>query len=367
MPAVDPGVARDALGTTVIAAALRWWLDELAALRADGRDAWRMVATRALALEVDEHGDWTVVRETARGRTPLGTIAGELDDEALRRTTRRLIGQAKGYTVAVQLPAAAVLTRVVRLPAAALKDLGSILEFELARHTPFTAERAYYRHRVLGRATAAGTIEVELRVVPRDLVDGLLRRVATAGLAVDSITEIGMPARLRGRTSLMPAAARATTAWSRNTLILAGATAVALVAAIASPIVAAQVRTGTIEREIAALRPSADKMLAAREHEARESAAYDAVVDAKRAAPPTVEILAALTRALPDGSWLTSVQLAGRELIVDGYSPSAAALAKPIESLGPFGRVTYRAPITRDPQTRLEQFQFAITLAEPKP
>src|SRR5258706_12143005 len=31
MPAVDPGVPRDALGTTVIAAALRWWLDELAA------------------------------------------------------------------------------------------------------------------------------------------------------------------------------------------------------------------------------------------------------------------------------------------------------------------------------------------------
>src|SRR4051794_10039960 len=327
MPAVDPGVARDALGTTVIAAALRWWLDELAALRADGRDAWRMVATRALGLEVDERGDWTVVRETARGRTSLGTIAGELDDEALRRTTRRLVGQAKGYTVAVQLPAATVLTRTVRLPAAALKDLGSILEFELARHTPFTAERAYYRHRVLGRATAAGTIEVELRVVPRDLVDGLLRRLATAGLAVDSITEIGMPARLRGRTSLMPPAARATTAWTRNTLALAGATAFALVAAGPSPVLAAPGATGVIEGENAALRPTADKMLAARDRDARETASYDAVVAAKRAAPPTVEILAALTRALPDGSWLTGAQLAGRELIVDGYSPAAAALA----------------------------------------
>jgi general secretion pathway protein L len=367
MPAVDPGVARDALGTTVIAAALRWWLDELVALRADGRDAWRMVATRALSLEVDEHGDWTVVRETARGRTTLGTIAGGLDDEALRRTTRRLVGQAKGYTVAVQLPVATVLTRVIRLPAAALKDLASILEFELARHTPFTAARAYYRHRVLGRATAAGTIEVELRVVPRDLVDGLLRRLATAGLSVESITEIGMPARLRGRASLMPPAARAELRWNRSTLALAGATALALVAAIASPIVAAQVRLGGVEREIAALRPSADKLLAERARDARETASYDAVVAAKRAAPPTVEVLAALTRALPDGSWLTGAQLAGRELIVDGYSPAAAALAKPIESLGPFGRVTYRAPITRDPQTGLEQFQFAITLAERAP
>src|SRR4051794_32383216 len=108
MPSVDPGVARDALGSTVIAAALRWWLDELAALRADGREAWRMVATRALALEVDDQGGWTVTRETARGRSVLGTIAAErLDDEALRRTTRRLVGQAKGYAVAVELPAAA--------------------------------------------------------------------------------------------------------------------------------------------------------------------------------------------------------------------------------------------------------------------
>jgi general secretion pathway protein L len=368
MPPVDPGVGRDALGSTVIAAALRWWLDELTALRADAREAWRAVATRALALEVDQQGGWTVVRESARGRTVLGTIAADrLDEEALRRTVRRLVGQAKGYTVAVQLPTATVLTRTIRLPAAALKDLGPILEFELARHTPFTAARAYWRHRVIGRATAAGTIEVELRVVPRELVDGLLRQLDTAGLAVETITEIGMPARLRARTSLMPATARAVARWSRPTFVLAGAVAAALGAAIASPIVAAQVRLAGVEREIAALRPTADKQLAARERDARTTASYDSVVGAKRAATPSVEILAALTRALPDGSWLTGVQLTGRELIVEGYSPAAAGLARPLESAGPFGRVTYRAPIARDPQTGLEQFQFAITLAERTP
>jgi hypothetical protein len=42
-------------------------------------------------------------------------------------------------------------------------------------------------------------------------------------------------------------------------------------------------------------------------------------------------------------------------------------LARPLETIGPFARVGYRAPVTRDPRSGLEQFQFGITLAERAP
>ena len=367
MPSVDPGVARDALGTTVIANALRWWLDTLGELGGELLAALRFAAVPSLAIELGERG-WTVVRETGAERTVLGTIdVDRLDDDAVRRTLRRLLKRDRPEPAALLVPASAVLTRVIRLPAAAAADLASILDFEVARHTPFTAERAYYRHRIIGRGAPAGTIDVELTAVPRDLVDGALRRLAAAGLTADSVSALGTPPRERRQRSLMPAGLSPAFGRARTARILAAAAGAALAAAVLSPIAAAQLRLAMIESEIAAVQPAADRALDARERGLKASAALDAVLAAKRARAPVVEILLALTRALPDNSFLTSLQLSGRELDIEGYSPGAAALAKPLETGAALGRVGYRAPITRDPQSGLEQFRFGITLSERAP
>jgi len=367
MPSVEPGVARDALGSTVIANALRWWLDALRELAVELLAVSRLVSPAALAVELTDRG-WIVSRESGASRAVLGTIDAErLDDDALRRTLRRLLRRDGPELASLLLPASAVLTRAIRLPAAAASDLPSILDFEIARHTPFTADRAYYRHRVLGRAGPAGTIDVELWVAPRDLVDGALRRLAMAGLRIDSVTAAGTPPRERRQRSLMPIATGETRGRSRTRRGLTLAAVGALIAALVSPIAAAQLRLAALERALDAVRPAADRALADRERGLRASAALDQVMEAKRATPPVVETLLALTRALPDGSFLSSLQLAGRELVIEGHSPAAAALARPLETIGPFARVGYRAPITRDPQSGLEQFQFGITLAERAP
>jgi general secretion pathway protein L len=368
MPAVEPGTANDSLGTTPIAGALRWWLDELAALGADLAATVRIAASSTLAIELGATGGWTLVRESRAGRGLLGTIdADRLDDEAVRRTLRRLLGHDRPSAAAVLLPANAVLTRVIRLPVAAVTDLASIVEFEIARHTPFTAERAYYRHRVLGRPTTAGTIEVELRVAPRELIDLTVRRLAAVGVATTTVTAIDVPLRERARASLTPAEARSGRTWSAGNRARAAIAAASLAAALASPVAVAQLRLAAIAHDVGALRPTVERRLAVQEHDLRQRAALDAVVAAKRAAPATIELLAALTHALPDGSWLTSLQLGGRELVIDGYAPAAAALVRPLETAGPFAQVGYRAPITREAAGGLEHFQFDIRLKDRAP
>jgi general secretion pathway protein L len=367
MPPVDPGVARDALGSTVVANALRWWLDTLGELGGDLLAVARLAIAPSLAIELGERG-WTVIREAGAERSVLGTIdVDRLDDDAVRRTLRRLLKRDRAEPAALLLPAGAVLTRLIRLPAAAASDLASILDFEIARHTPFTAERAYYRHRIVGRGAPAGTIDVELTAVPRELVDGALRRLAASGLIADSVSAIGTPPRERRPRSLMPVGADPALSRTRASRIVAAAAGVALIAALVSPIAAAKLRLATLERAIATVQPAAERALAERDRSMKASAALDAVIAAKRARAPVVEILLALTRALPDSSFLTSLQLSGRELDIEGYSPAAAALAKPLETSGSLGRVGYRAPITRDAQSGLEQFRFGITLSERAP
>ncbi len=359
MPAVDPGTINDPLGSTPIANVLRWWLDELSALGADLAATLRLAATTGLVIELGARGGWSLVREARSGRAVLGTVDAErLDDEAVRRTLRRLLGHGKPEAVAVLLPATAVLTRVIRLPVGAARDLASILEFEIGRHTPFTAERAYYRHRVLGRATAAGTIEVELRVAPRELIDATLRRLAAVGLSATTVTAVDTPPRERPRASLMPTATRPAAVWTIGNRIRIGVAAAALVTALLAPIAVADLRLAGIARDIGVLRPTVERRLVEQERDLRQRAALAAVVAAKRASPATVELL---------GSWLTSLQLSGRDLVIEGYAPAAAALVRPLELAGPFAQVGYRAPITRDPQSAREHFQFDIRLAERAP
>src|SRR5471032_2882826 len=117
MPSVDPGIARDALGSTMVAGALRWWLDALAELGSDLGAALHLGNSAALTVELTERG-WIIARESGAGRGVLGTVdANRLDDDALRRTVRRLLRRDRPEPAALLLPASAVLTRVVRLPA----------------------------------------------------------------------------------------------------------------------------------------------------------------------------------------------------------------------------------------------------------
>ncbi|MGH7087719.1 MAG: PilN domain-containing protein, partial [Stellaceae bacterium] len=96
---------------------------------------------------------------------------------------------------------------------------------------------------------------------------------------------------------------------------------------------------------------------------AMERAAEPLRLTAER--PPLVAVLADLTKAVPDGSWLKSLNIAGQELAIAGLSPSAAGVALALEASHRFANVRFRAPIMREPQTGLERFQLSATLAEP--
>jgi general secretion pathway protein L len=321
-------------------AVLRWWLREVGDLAAECLP--RRWARATLIAEADE-GGWLLARETARGRVPLGKI-GEVT--------------VRAEAVAVLLPASMVFRKTIRLPEEAASDLDSILRFEIARQTPLTAERAYFQHRVVGRGPLG--IEVEIAVVSRDPVDGLLRSLAAHGLAVDSVTLADVPAGERRRRSLVAASRGA--GWS---LLDGTVLALSLAAALAAPLVLGHWRLAALDREILELRPAAEAALAEQQRGSDAAQRLATLAGLRANAPLAVETIAALTKALPDGTWLTALQLAGREVGIEGFSPNAARLAQPLETGGTFERVEFRAPIARDPTTGAEHFHFGLTRRRP--
>jgi general secretion pathway protein L len=341
--------------------AMQWWLGELGGIYGDAARLLHFNSRNAITLEAGER--YWLLRQRQR---PLGQIDRAAPEAETRSALARLVPAG---TITVEIPHERILTKRIALPAMAQGEIERILEFEIARHFPFPAERVHFRHRIIARGSGAadgGTIEVEIVVVARELVDEICDALADAGLRPNGICLAGgqgAPPLFLATGSLGPRAKILTRA--ERALLLALA-ALAILAA-ASPVVHDRLAIAAAEREIAALKPQAQAMLDWREQQRRAASITAGPLRLAAARPPLVAVLDALTKAVPDGSWLQSLTLSGREIVMDGLSPSAATVALALEKGFAFANIVFRSPITRDPQTGLEHFQLSAAIVEPKP
>jgi general secretion pathway protein L len=332
--------------------ALSWWLGELAGLGRDAANALGLGGRGAVTIVAGER--YWIVRHQRR---PLGQVDWAVDD-GVRSLAALVPEAARRRPVAVEIPPERTLSRVVHFPAGARGELDRIVEFEIARHFPFPASRVFFRHRIVGRA-GAGSLAVEIVAVPRDIVAAIRADLAAAGLRVGAVA---VAAQGDGERLLLPREALGGAGAGfalRPALALA---ALALAALVSWPL-AQHVRLAALDRDIAALKPQAEAALRAHSRLRRDSERLAAVIRLRAARPPLIAVLDRLSRAVPDGSWLQSLSLAGRELVIDGLSPSAATIVLALEHSGGFSDIVFRAPIARE-ASGLEHFQLGATIRE---
>jgi general secretion pathway protein L len=334
--------------------ALSWWLGELAGCWHDFRRFAAMRLWRCPTIETGER--YWLLRQ---GDRPIGQIDTEAGDYA---PLQRLAEAGRRRSVLVTIPAERTLAKTIALPAGAQGQLDRILEFEIARHFPFPAERVYFAHRVVrGGGTAAVTVQIV--AVPREIVDGLCLSLAAARLKPAAVLVGGGH---EGEALSLPAAALATARRGipASTRWLVFAAAFALAAALVSWPVAQWTQLGALEREITTLKPTAEASFRAGESERRAVERGAAIVALRAGRPPLVAVLDALSRAVPDGAWLLSLSVAGREVVLDGLAPSAAGVALALEKTRDLSGIVFRSPITRE-ASGLEHFQLGATLSAP--
>ena len=116
-----------------------------------------------------------------------------------------------------------------------------------------------------------------------------------------------------------------------------------------------QTAQAEIARRIAAMRTSADG--------AAQDPQLAALLQRKRDIPPAVVILEALSRALPDDSYLTQLRISGARVEIDGVSRSASSLVALLEQTAPFKRAQFSAPTTPAAAEGAEEFHIAADIA----
>jgi len=250
----------------------------------------------------------------------------------------------------------AILRTHVRLPRVSRRMLHGALAFEIERLSPIPPAELYFDARIEGGS--ARQTEMEARALRKQTADDAIAYAHRAELAVAGILlgDDEEPADWRHFPSDRPAFMRAL--WRRwGSLILAGVAALLLVAVLiaVSARMAAQIDELNDRIAEAELRAAPTMRLMRDMAQMRTQAQY---VAERKAQPSLVATLAALTDALPDGTWATDVQFDAGTIHVQGYSHTAAQLVPALDRSGRFSNATFTAPLVRNDQDGTDRFEL---------
>jgi general secretion pathway protein L len=346
----------------VIGAFFAWWAGQLAELL----PGWLrgQAPARSDALVVEPVEPLPEVSEVAaalrRGGkiTPLGRFAvGSAELTRLPRSPRR--------PAVLRLPGAQVLEKRLSLPLAAEAQLDQALAFEMDRETPFAADEVYWNYRTEAIDRQQGRLTLRLVLVPKSrlapLLSGLGRSaIEPKWIEVADLSEAAPVLPLDGD--------RARPERRSHWLVQGAAVACALLAlgAAATPFARQAVERAALERQAAEGQAVATESETLHREIDRLSRSADILKRAQEKTGRPLDVLATVTRLLPDDTYLTEFELRQRKVTLGGRSAAAARLIGAFAADGKFRNPSFAAPVTRVEALHAEVFTIVAEL-EPSP
>ncbi|MBV8889100.1 MAG: PilN domain-containing protein [Alphaproteobacteria bacterium] len=330
-----------------------WWLGQLASLLPE---AWRGAGPKA--------DDALVI-------APIGPLGQSIDGFAvsLRRNGTEIpqgrfgieaagwgeVPRPAGTPAVLRLSGGEVLSKTLTLPLAAERELDQVLAFEMDRETPFKAEELYWNRRIEARDRQNGRLSVRLLLIPKTSLAPLLAALERVGIAPARAEIADGPDRDHALPLSVEARRRR---MARGPLIwpTAACCAALAAAAIIVPFVRQGIAMAAVDRQIATARSAAAEADTLRREIEHLSANADLVDSERDKAGRPLEALAALTRILPDDTFLTEMILRQHKLTLTGRSGAAARLIGALSAGGEFRNPAFAAPVTRLDTPRSELF-----------
>ncbi len=344
-----------------------WWCGELVGLLPE---RWRsLVAERPeeLLIEVraQELGVW---RQSNAGCSDFGRIARDLPVEEQQAEFARLRSLIDDPQLRVYYCVAAerCLRRELNMPAAAEDKLRQVLSFEMDRQTPFKADQVYFDYRVVERDAVAKNLKVQLTVVPRAQLDGELAVLNACGVELDGVDcWRNGPGSARAGMNLLPAERRVRrkNMRMRLNLALAAAAAIMLFVAMLESLSNRQASVEAMTAEVEKAQNDAKQTseLAKRLEERAASANF--LLQQKRDTTTMTELLADLTKRLPDDTFLERLTVDERGKVdVQGQSTNAAKLIDGLQKSEVLVNPGFTGTIQADPRTHKERFNMSFEL-----
>lgn len=367
------GPVRARYRASPLPAFLSWWGGELASLIPD-RLRKRMMPPKPEVWIVPAASGGGDLRIWRPGTPPerMDVFGAGEDPELLRGRWKEILDQFDDGAPEVRmcLNEDHVLSVPVTLPTAVEGNLDQSLGYQLDQLTPFRADQVLYSHRILNRDTERGRLEVEMRLVPKTVWEPIRERLAVIGIApnvLDAVESQDDPPQPAG-FNLLPEGrrphyvhARARLNWS-----LAGALVLLLALVMVQSLYLRGRSVDALEAEADQLRAEAREVMDLQQQLEDALLAANFLAERRRRQPVNLEVLAELTRILPDDIWLQQYRLQGSELYFQGLAEGSQRLIELVNESDLIADAEFRGSVTVDRATGMERFQADAVVRVPE-
>ena len=313
---------------------LRWWLGELSSMV----PAWIRSPT---------------VTASSFVLVPLDQANAQVDSKD-GRAQREL---------ALTLPPNLLLRKTITLPLATEENLRQVLEFQLEQYTPFSANQVYFGFAVLARNFEVGQLTVEFVATPRNAVDAAMKTLNDAGSPVRAVFAADM---LTGASlvNLLPS-----TLGKKRSPLKHGVnpwlgTLVALMAitAMAVPLVIKREAVVQMMPWVEKAKTAAETVDSLRRDLETRVDQHNYLLQKRQTLPTVIQSLEELTRILPDGTWVGSIDIKDKELQVQGETNASVKLIGLFEQSSIFRDASFRSPLTKVNASSNERFHLSLQI-----
>ncbi|MDH3659747.1 MAG: PilN domain-containing protein [Alphaproteobacteria bacterium] len=333
-----------------------WWTGEFTDMAPRGFRSRRSRASGSFTLLIDQQE--IALLEGADETTKERGRADLADDAAMSDLLSRCRGRA---AVSLHLASGQGLRNRIELPLAARRDLDQALGFELDRLTPFSADEVWFESEILGVDRNAGRMTVALDLAPKEAILPVIALAERNGLSVERVEIEGQPD--RPPLDLLAAARRREARSdrpSRRRRLLPAIAAVLAAIVISTPLLRQEMALAALERKIEALRPAAETSTRLRARQDKLIAERGFLADTKSVRPTMTELLAELTRLIPDQAHILQLEIHEDSLDLYGLTDNASGLIGILDGSPLFEAPVFEAPITKDARAHKERFQIGL-------
>jgi general secretion pathway protein L len=250
-----------------------------------------------------------------------------------------------------------VLSRELKFPLAVESNLAQVLSFEMDRQTPFKASDVYFDWKILERGGDSGQITLELFVVPRAEVDVMVKAVTGRGfqLAGVDIADGGKSLGL----NLLPAdrRVRSVNPKARLNFALGAAAAVLLALVMTQSLYLRSHQVAELEQAITEVQGEARAVIQIKKQIEDRSEAAGFLARRRAEAPLAIEVLADVTRLLPDDTYLDRLVISKSSVQMQGKSQNAQQLIELVNESALLDDASFRGSTRLDARSGLEIFE----------
>jgi len=343
---------------------LKWWREELGGLmpqRVVGRSGAKiLICLGQEGYQVFEGGGGGKLRPVRGGADLSALDAVAAAGELARANPTAEVG--------IRVPLASCFVRTVELPRSAQEDASRILDLDLERATPFKLKDVYCATLVENDDGRGPQVRARHLMIKRPSVEPVLGELNASGVRVEFIdcwdegNRQSLPVNFLASQQQAGAAARGGLSFPGMLLAL-----LALLGLSALLIANSRYQTAldTLQGQVQQARTQATTVRRALDTSEAALTEIDQLQRLKLATPPTVEVINALTKLLPNNVWLTDLRVENGVVDITGLAKSGAALLPLFEHSPLFADAGLASGVNFDPQENKERFSLRVRVRQP--